>query len=79
MLQLSLSELKMGENARIVGFTTNEIPMKLYDMGVIPDSEICVYKKAPLNGPICISVGKDETLIALRFNEAMVVLVEKIR
>ncbi len=78
MQKLCLSDLKKGDNACILGFVTNEIPVKLYEMGLIPGSKFMVYKKAPFNGPICISVGIEECLIALRANEANIVLVEKI-
>jgi ferrous iron transport protein A len=78
MQKLCLSELKKGDQAWIVGFTTTEIPVKLYDMGLIPGSKFIVYKKAPFKGPVCISVGNEECLMALRSNEADIVLVEKV-
>ena len=78
MQKLCLSDLKKGDHACIVGFTTTEIPVKLYDMGLIPGSRFIVYKKAPLKGPVCISVGNEECLVALRSDEANIVLVEKV-
>lgn len=77
MDKLCLLDLDKGDHAFIVGFTTNEIPIKLYDMGLIPGSKFMVYKKAPFNGPVCISLGIEECLVALRSNEANIVLVEK--
>ncbi len=77
MEKLSLSDLDRSESAVIIGFSTAEIPVRLYNMGVVPGSKFMVYKKAPFNGPICISIGAEECLVALRENEAKIVLVEK--
>ena len=76
---LSLNDLLAGDRGYIAGFSNDEIPIKFYDMGLIPGSEFTVYKKAPFNGPVCIQIGREESLLALRINEAKVVLVEKMK
>lgn len=74
-----LSDLKVGDIAVVVGFSSEDIPTKLYEIGIIPGSQLVVYKKAPFNGPVCISMGKEECKLALRMNEANVVLVQKLK
>ncbi len=73
-----LSDLKVGEIAIVVGFSSEDIPTKLYEIGIVPGAQLLVYKKAPFNGPVCISMGKEECKLALRMNEANVVLVQKV-
>ena len=73
-----LSDLKTGDHAVILGFSSEEVPTKLYEIGFVPGVELTVYQKAPFNGPICISIGQEECKLALGMNEAHVVLVQKI-
>ena len=64
--------------ATITGFTTEDVPTKLYEIGVIPGTWVKLYKKAPFNGPLCIITGKEEAMLALGKKEADSVLVEKV-
>ena len=75
--KLYLSELKVGDEATVIGFIDEDIPTKLYEIGIIPGIMIKVFRKAPFNGPICFSIGKDENKMALRKKEAYYVLVDK--
>jgi ferrous iron transport protein A len=77
--KMNLTELKVGDRATITGFATDNIPTKLYEIGILPGTSFMIYRKAPFSGPICISVGKEESKLALRQSEASDVLVEMIK
>ncbi len=74
---LHLSELKVGDEAKVTGFISDDIPTKFYEIGIMPGIHIKVYEKAPFNGPICFTIGNEENKMALRQNEAQSVLVER--
>lgn len=69
-----LSDLRPGQRARILKFTTEEIFLKLMEMGCLPGEEIEVIKIAPLNDPISISVAG--YTLSLRMDEARYIVVD---
>lgn len=73
----TLKDLKIGDLATISGYTTEDIPAKLYEMGFVPGTELQVKSKAPFGGPICISIMSNKSLLALRKAEASQILIEK--
>ncbi|MCF3110595.1 ferrous iron transport protein A [Niabella sp. CC-SYL272] len=74
--ELLLSDLKPGQRARIQKFTTEEIFLKLMEMGCLPGEEIEIIKIAPLNDPISISVAG--YTLSLRLDEARFIVVSTI-
>jgi len=73
----TLKDLRIGDLAMISGFTTDDVPAKLYEMGIVPGTELEVKNKAPFGGPICISIVNNKSLLALRKVEAAQILIEK--
>jgi len=63
-----LSELQSGESGIIDSFSTNEIILKLMEMGCIPGEKVRVDMIAPLGDPITIQVSG--YTLSLRLNEA---------
>ena len=52
-----LSEFVVGESGKIASVTgEGRIRRRLFDMGVTPDAELTMRKKAPLGDPIEITV-----------------------
>lgn len=74
--EILLSDLKPGQRARIQKFTTEEIFLKLMEMGCLPGEEIEIIKVAPLNDPISISVAG--YTLSLRLDEARFIVVDAI-
>ncbi|MCD2424299.1 ferrous iron transport protein A [Niabella pedocola] len=74
--ELLLSDLKPGQRARIQKFTTEEIFLKLMEMGCLPGEEIEIIKVAPLNDPISISVAG--YILSLRLDEARFIVVSTV-
>ncbi len=73
--KISLNKLKKGDKAKIVSFEHN-LPAKFFELGIIPGAIIEVKHKAPLQGPICVNIIQNNTLIALRVTEASTILTD---
>jgi ferrous iron transport protein A len=69
-----LSELKPGQEGVIKEFNSNEIFLKLMEMGCVPGERILMEQIAPLGDPISVSVSGYH--LSLRLNEAEHILVE---
>lgn len=77
-LQKTIAHLKIDEPATIKGYTSEEIPVKLYELGLLPGSEIILKKRLPFGGPLCIQMTENQNLIALRKSEASSIIIESI-
>lgn len=71
-----LSELTTGKSAKIISFKDEGLSLKLLEMGVLPEENICILKRAPLGGPISIEVAG--YTICLRKKDAANVMVEEL-
>ena len=70
-----LSDFIIGESGKITAVNgEGKIRRRLFDMGVTPDAELTLRKKAPLGDPIGITVRGYE--LTLRKTEAACVEVE---
>lgn len=74
---VALYTLKTGQSGRISGFASDDVPMKLYELGLIPGSFVTLKKKLPFGGPVCIRILETSNLIALRKSEADSILIER--
>ena len=71
--ELLLSDLQPGQIATIVKFTTEELFLKLMEMGCLPGEKIEMVQKAPFNDPMSVSVAG--YLLSLRSDEACQIVV----
>ena len=71
---MKLSDLKVGQEAVILGFENDDISIKLMEMGFIPGETIHIEKFAPLGDPISVFVSG--YMLSLRINEASIIIVE---
>jgi Fe2+ transport system protein FeoA len=70
-----LSDFTIGESGKIVKVEgEGRIRRRLFDMGVTPQAEVTMRKKAPLGDPIEVTIRGYE--LSLRKTEAMCVEVE---
>jgi len=78
MTSVSLSDLKPGERARIVGYQPGqrEYRQKLLSMGLTPNTTFEVIRRAPMGDPIEILVR--EFHLSLRQNEATLLKIERV-
>ena len=72
-----LSELTVGKTAIIQEFESDDLFLKLMEMGCIPGEIVTVYQLAPLGGPISISVAGYR--LSLRLDEAEMIWVVETR
>jgi ferrous iron transport protein A len=72
---MRLSELKQGERGIIISFQSNELELKLMEMGCLPGEDVVVEQIAPLGDPISIKVAG--YYLSLRKNEANEIIVDK--
>lgn len=52
------------------------IPTKIMEMGLLPETEFKVLHRAPFGGPMYIEYSEEKTRVALRIEEAKLILVE---
>lgn len=76
--KISLDKLKKGEKATITSYANDDLPAKFYELGFTPGAIVQIKHKAPMHGPICVNIIKDNTLIAIRKTEASLILTSKI-
>ncbi|MFZ9388243.1 MAG: FeoA family protein [Chitinophagaceae bacterium] len=75
-MNIKLSDLKPGQEGVIKEFSSNEILLKLMEMGCVPGEKILLEQVAPLGDPISVSVAGYH--LSLRLNEADQIMVELI-
>ncbi len=73
---VSLSKLKPGQFGVIMEFQSEDIFLKLMEMGCVPGETILLEQVAPMGDPISVSVAGYH--LSLRLNEADQILVSVI-
>jgi len=63
---------------KITGYDNEnlQMPTKIIEMGLLPETTFRVLYQAPFNGPLYIEYGSDKTRVALREKEARFIQVE---
>ncbi|MDO4763699.1 MAG: FeoA family protein [Flavobacteriaceae bacterium] len=76
-----LCDFPNGIKGKILEFDNEEfqMPNKIIEMGLLPDTEFVVLHRAPLGGPMYVEYGIEKTKVALRAEEAKFILVETIK
>ncbi len=74
----TITHLKKGETATITGYLSNDVPLKVYEMGLLPGVVFTMKQQLPFNGPICIHIKDNPNAIALRKSEADLILIESL-
>ncbi len=73
---MKLSDLKDGERAKVTAFTdlSSELKKKLMVMGLLPNTDIRVIRRAPMGDPLQVQVRG--VSLAVRSNIASAIDVE---
>lgn len=71
---IKLSELKPGQEGIIKEFNSNEIFLKLMEMGCVPGERVLMEQVAPLGDPVSVHIAGYH--LSLRLNEAEHILVD---
>lgn len=70
-----LTDLQENQWGEIVEFSDETMACRMMSMGILPGSCICMLKKAPMNGGVCLRI--DNNKVALRSNEADSILIKR--
>lgn len=74
---ISLDRLTNGQLATIETIETDQLPLKLIEMGCLPGNDISLIQKAPFNDPIYLKI--DESYLAIRKETAQHIFVRLIK
>lgn len=66
--------LSKGQSGFIDHFDTDELPLKLIEMGCLPGNTISLIQKAPFNDPLYIKI--DDSFLAIRKETAKHIFVQ---
>ena len=73
-MEKKLSELEPGQHGIIQKFNSDELLLKLMEMGCLPGEQITLEQIAPLGDPISVTISGYS--LSLRLNEAENIMVE---
>ncbi len=73
---MTLFDLKKGEIAIIKNINDDELPSKLYEIGVLPGTKVEIKHTGFFKDPICICFGKSKSKLALRKKEAKSIIIQ---
>lgn len=64
---------------KIIGYENDDLkmPNKIIEMGLLPETCFKILYQAPFKGPLYIEFGDEKSRIALREEEAIFIIVEK--
>lgn len=71
-----LNQIKKGEKARIKNFDIQAIPLKLVELGCLPENEVELLQIAPLGCPYYFIIN--DTRVVIRKETAKQIEIEKI-
>lgn len=72
---MTISDLKKGETAIIKDASSDDIPLKLLEMGCLPGNQVTLLQIAPLSDPIYLNING--SFLAIRKETASLISIEK--
>ena len=76
-MRFTIADLKKGEKGIITDSSSENIPLKLLEMGCLPGNEVELLHLAPFNDPLYLIV--DGTHIAIRKDLACQIFIDSIK
>jgi ferrous iron transport protein A len=74
-LSQTLNTLKRGERAIIIDVSSEEIPLKLLEMGCLPGNSVELVQVAPFADPMYLNINGSH--LAIRKETAIHIIIEK--
>ena len=74
-MSLTIADLKKGESAVITDSSSNDIPLKLLEMGCLPGNEVKLLQLAPFSDPMYLNVN--DSFLAIRKETASLIVIEQ--
>ena len=75
-MPLTIADLKKGERATIIDSSSEDIPLKLLEMGCLPGNVVELLQVAPFNDPMYLNIN--DSFVAIREETAALILIEEI-
>jgi len=75
-MSLTLADLKKGERATIIDSSSENIPLKLLEMGCLPGNIVELLQLAPFHDPMYLNINS--SYLAIRKETAALILIERI-
>ena len=73
---LTIADLKKGERGIITDISSNDIPLKLLEMGCLPGNEVQLVQVAPFADPMYLNINGSH--LAIRRETAALILIDKL-
>ena len=67
-------QLTLNQSGKIVEISASPLKINLMELGFLPGKQLTLQHKAPSDGPMAFQL--EETLLALRKNEAALIRIE---
>lgn len=74
-MDLTIADLKKGEQAIIKDISSEAIPLKLLEMGCLPGNTVELVQLAPFADPMYLNINGSH--LAIRKETAALILIEK--
>ncbi len=71
---MTADQLTLNQSGRIVEITSSPLKINLMELGFLPGKQLTLQYRAPSGGPLAFQL--EETLLALRNNEAALIRIE---
>ena len=75
-MRLTIADLKKGEKGVITDSSSENIPLKLLEMGCLPGNEVHLLQLAPFSDPMYLNIN--DSFLAIRKETASLIVIEKI-
>ena len=74
-MHFTIADLKKGEKGIITDSSSENIPLKLLEMGCLPGNEVHLLQLAPFSDPMYLNVN--DSFLAIRKETAALIVIEK--
>ena len=74
-MRLTIADLKKGEKGTITDSSSEDIPLKLLEMGCLPGNSVHLLQLAPFSDPMYLNVN--DSFLAIRKETASLIVIEK--
>ncbi|MDA9639988.1 ferrous iron transport protein A [Flavobacteriaceae bacterium] len=75
-MRFTIADLKKGEKGIITDSSSEDIPLKLLEMGCLPGNEVHLLQLAPFSDPMYLNVN--DSFLAIRKETAGLIIIEKV-
>ncbi|MEZ4796877.1 MAG: FeoA family protein [Flavobacteriaceae bacterium] len=75
-MPLTIADLKKGQRAIIIDSSSENIPLKLLEMGCLPGNTVELLQVAPFHDPMYLNIN--DSYLAIRKETAALIIIEKI-